>query len=89
MSRLEEVDFQAAAENVAYTFREAAKKAESERVRYIEMKEFMDETDHYIRKPCLGRAITLLEKYPPWLGLFELTKDPLVIAVSNIRRPKG
>jgi len=88
MTRLEEVDFQAAAKNLAYTFREVAKKAESEGVRYIEMKEFMDVTDHYIRNPCLEKAITLLGKYPPWLGLFELTKDPLVIQTRNFREPK-
>lgn len=88
MTRLEEVDFQAAAENTAYTFREAAKKAESEGVRYIEMKKFMYAIDHYIEKPCLERAITLLEKYPSWLGLFELTKDTLIIRLRNFKKPK-
>jgi hypothetical protein len=85
MVRLEGVDFQAAAENIAYTFREAAKKAESVGGWFIEMKEFMDATDRYVGKPCLERAITLLEKYPSWLGLFELTKDTLIIRLRNLR----
>jgi len=85
MVRLEGVNFQAAAENITYTFREAAKKAESVGGRFIEMKEFMDATDQYIGKPCLEKAIILLEQYPSWLGLFELTKDPLIIRLRNLR----
>jgi hypothetical protein len=88
IARIEGVDFQAAAEYIAYTFRETAKKVESEGVRYIGMKEFVDAIDHYIRKPCLERAITLLGKYPSWLGLFELTKDPLIIKLRNLKKSK-
>jgi hypothetical protein len=88
MVRLEGVNFQAAAENIAYTFREATKKAESLGGRFIEMKEFMDATDQYIGKPCLEKAIILLEKYPSWLGLFELTKDPLIIRLRNFKKSK-
>jgi hypothetical protein len=84
---LEGVDFRAAAENIAYTIREAAK-AESEGGQYISKKEFMDATDHYIEKPCLESAITLLEKYPPWLGSFELTKDPSQIMIRNFKKSK-
>lgn len=89
MARLEGVDFQAAAENIAYTFREAAKKAESEGGQYFANKEFMNATDHYMEKPCLDRAITLLEKYPSCLQLFEFTKDPLQIWARNFKKSKG
>jgi len=88
MVRLEGVDFQAAAENMAYIIREAAKKGETEGDRYIVMKEFMDATDQYIEKPCLERGITLLGKYPSWLGLFELTKDPSIIRLRNFKKSK-
>jgi hypothetical protein len=88
MVRLKGVDFQAAAENMAYIIREAAKKGETEGDRYIVMKEFMDATDHYIQKPCLERGITLLGKYPSWLGLFELTKDPSIIRLRSFKKSK-
>jgi hypothetical protein len=88
MARIERADFQAAAESIAYTFREAKKKEGAEGVQYIIKREFKDATDHYIEKPCLERAITLLEKYPSWLGLFELTKDPLIIKMRNFKKSK-
>ncbi len=88
MAKLEGVDFQAAAENIAYTFREATQKAESEGGQYIAKKEFINATDHYMEKPCLERAITLLEKYPSFLGLFELTKDPIQIWAREFKKPK-
>jgi hypothetical protein len=87
-ARIEGVDFQAAAEIIAYAFREAAKKGEAEGVQYITKKEFKDATDHYIERPCFERAITLLEKYPSWLGLFELTKDPSYIWVRDYKKSK-
>ncbi|MFZ1990607.1 MAG: hypothetical protein WAW96_12645 [Alphaproteobacteria bacterium] len=88
MARLEGVDFQAVAENIAYTFREAAKKAESEGGQYLAKKEFMDAIDQYMENPCLERAITLLEKYPSCLELFELTKDPIQIWARNFKKSK-
>jgi hypothetical protein len=75
IARMEGVDFQAAAESIAYIIREAVKKEEAEGVQYIVKKEFKNATDHFIGRPCLERAITLLEKYPFWLGLFELTRN--------------
>jgi hypothetical protein len=89
MVRLEGVDFQAAAENIAYTFPEAATKAESVGFRFIEMEESMNATGQYIGKPCLEKAIILLKKYPSWLGLFELTKDPLIIRLRNFKKSKN
>jgi hypothetical protein len=89
MVRLEGVDFQAAAENIAYTFPEAATKAESVGVRFIEMEESLNATGQYIGKPCLEKAIRLLEKYPSWIGIFELTKDPLIIRLRNFKKSKN
>jgi len=88
MLRLEGVDFQAAAENIAYTFREAERKAESEGGQYIARKEFLNAIDHYMEKPCLDRAIILLEKYPSCLELFEFTKDPLQIWEKQFRKSR-
>lgn len=88
IAKLQGVDFQAAAENIAYTFREATKKAESEGGQYIAKEEFINATDHYMEKPCLERAIILLEKYPSFLGLFELTKDPIQIRAKEFKKPK-
>jgi hypothetical protein len=87
--RLAGVDFQAAAENIAYTFQEAATKAESVGVRFIEKEESLNATGQYIGKPCLEKAIALLEKYPSWLGIFELTKDPLIISLRNFKKSKN
>lgn len=86
MIRIEGADFQVAAESITYTLREAEKK---EGDQYIAKKEFKDATNHYIEKPCLERAVTLLEKYPSWLGLFELTKDPSVIKMRNFKYNKS
>lgn len=89
VTRLEGVDFQAGAETVSHAIREVAKKVESEGGRYFfALKELMDAADHYMEKPCLERATTLLEKYPSWLALFELTKDPIIIRMRDIKKSK-
>ncbi|MFX1535721.1 MAG: hypothetical protein ACFFDI_16020 [Promethearchaeota archaeon] len=89
LTRLEGVDFRAAAEIVAYTFQEAVAKAESEGGRHIfGLKEFIDVVDQYTEKPCLERAANLLEKYPSLLGLFELTKDYLIIRMRELKKSK-
>jgi len=88
MDRIAGADFQAAGENIAYTFQQAAQKAEAEGVQYFAKKEFMNAIDHYMENPCLERAITLLEKYPSFLELFELTKDPIQIWARNFKKSK-
>ncbi len=89
MTRLEGVDFRVAAEIVAYTFQESVAKAESEGGRHIfGLKEFIDALDHYMEKPRLERGTNLLEKYPSLLGLFELTKDPLIIRMRDLKKSK-
>ena len=89
VTRLEGVDFRVAAEIVAYTFQETVAKAESEGGRHIfGLKEFIDAVDHYTEKPCLERATNLLEKYPSCLGLFELTKDSLVVRMRDFKKSR-
>ena len=87
INRIEGVDFQGAAEIIAYAFREVTGKGEG--IQYAAKKEFKDATDHYIERPCFERAISLLEKYPSWLGLFELTKDPTYIRTRNYTEPRN
>jgi len=89
VTKLEGVDFRVAAEIIAYTFQEAAKKVESEGARHIfGLKEFIDAVDHYTEQPCLERATNLLDKYPSCVGLFELTKDELVIRMRELKKSK-
>ena len=71
------VDFKAAAENIAYTFREAERKAQAEGGHAIMKKEFIASAERYMQNPCLESAIVLLNEYPSFYQMFEFTKDPL------------
>lgn len=77
IDRLNGVDFQAAAENIAFTFREGARKAESEGKQFLLKKEFLAAAERFMKNPHLESAVTLLEEYPSFFKMFEFTKDPL------------
>jgi hypothetical protein len=86
IASLEGVDLRAAAEIISFAFREAAKKAESEGGYSIMKKEFITAAERFIENPCIESAITLLEEYPSFAGLFEATKDPLQIWARDFKK---
>lgn len=84
--RLDGVDFQAAAEDIASMFRVAEKEAASKGGSYIVKEELFGAVNDFIKKPNLENALTFLEAYPTFIGLFELTKDPLQIWARNFKK---
>jgi hypothetical protein len=77
INKLDGVDFVEAAKNIDYTFKTGMKQAQEKGEELLIRKEMIDAISYYMENPCLERAITLLEKYPSCLPMFELTKDPL------------
>lgn len=88
IASLERVDFLAAAENIAYTFREGARKAESEGKRLVMKNELLAAAERFMENPCLEKAITLLEEYPSLLEMFVVTKAPLQVWAREFKKSK-
>jgi hypothetical protein len=62
IASLEEVDFRSAAENIAFTFREGARKAKSEGKQFVVKKELLAAGERFMKNPHLESAVTLLEE---------------------------
>jgi hypothetical protein len=77
MAKLDEVDFIEAAKNIEFTFETGRKQAQEKGGDLLIKKEMLSAVNYYMEKPCLERAIILIEQYPSFLPMFELTKDPL------------
>jgi hypothetical protein len=76
IDKLDGVDFIEATKNIEYTFETMRKQAKEEGSEVLIKKEMDNTVRYYMEKPCLERAIALIEQYPSFLPLFEMTKDP-------------
>jgi len=88
VASLQGVDFRAAAENIAFTFREGAKQAAASGNQLLAKSEYVEAANRFMGTPCFESAIALLEEYPSFMPMFEFTKSPLQILRRNLNKDR-
>jgi hypothetical protein len=86
VARLEGVDFKGAAGNIAFTFREGARQSALEGKQLFMKSEQVEAANRFMEAPSIESAIMLLEEYPSFLPMFELTKSPLQVLSRNLQK---
>jgi hypothetical protein len=81
--KLQWVDFRDAFDNFNLLLKTMKEEGEKKGEQSAMKTEVVQALDVFMKNPCLNTAIPLVEAYPPFIDIFELTKSPIAKLVRE------